>query len=231
MGRLNRGRTGKREQSRKQYSRREDTINQRLLVMIACEGERTERLYFDELFRNLKSKHTISKLSCVIAPHNHTNPSGVLDDLLGHVTPDGKNHEDYEEKWIVIDRDEERTNGGGHTKQDFMNAIERARKYDVGIAWSNPSFEIWYLLHYEYRNSGIDRDEVTVRLSEHLERPYRKNDTALYSELEGKRDTAIRHANRLLKDIENMGISPADANPGTKVVVLVEKLLEYGRED
>ena len=89
----------KRNKSQTHNSRREDVKNQRLLVMISCEGKKSERFYFEEFFKQLKTAHVISKISCVIAPHDHTNPSGVLDDLLNFTTPTGATYEDYEHKW------------------------------------------------------------------------------------------------------------------------------------
>lgn len=220
-----------RKKSQAHYSRREDIKSQRLLVMISCEGEKTERFYFEEFFKQLKIAHVISKISCVIAPHDHTNPSGVLDDLLNFTTPTGATYEDYEQKWIVIDRDKERTGGGGHTLEDFNSAIERARDKDVGVAWSNPSFEIWYLLHFQFRDTGIHRDEVITRLNECFGNKYRKNDRTLFASLEPKMDSAIRNAKHLLKTPKNVKLSPADTNPGTAVVELVEMLLQLDQRE
>lgn len=193
--------------------------------MIACEGEKTETIYFNNLFDELKSSNIISKRSCVFAPHRHTNPLGVLQDLID-CNYNGNTYQDFDYKWIVIDRDEERTNGGGHTKQDFSSAIERARELNISVAWSNPSFEIWYLLHYQYRDTGIHRDEVIKRLGACLNRKYEKNDGGIFVELVDKRFTAVRNAKRLYREkVEEMGLTPADANPCTTVYKLIEELL------
>jgi len=217
-----------RKKLRSHKSRKENIKNQRQLIMLACEGEKTERFYFEAFFDRLKRSHTISKLSCVIAPHKHTNPTGVLNDLLQCVTNTGYTYKDYEERWIVIDRDKERAGGGGHTLDDYMKAITRAKDIGVDVAWSNPSFELWYLLHFEYRNTGIDRDELIARLSKCLGKKYQKNDTNLFAELEPKVNNAIRNANRLL---ENAVESDAPKmNPATNVVKLVEKLFSFEQE-
>jgi hypothetical protein len=65
-----------------QLKRSENRYKQRLLVLLACEGKNTERLYFEAFFAILKARSTISPASCVFAPHQHTNPTGVLEDLL-----------------------------------------------------------------------------------------------------------------------------------------------------
>jgi hypothetical protein len=128
----------------------------------------------------------------------------------------------------VIDRDKERAGGGGPTLDDYMKAITRAKDIGVDVAWSNPSFELWYLLHFEYRNTGIDRYELIARLSKCLGNKYQKNDTNLFAELESKVNNAIRNANRLL---ENAVESDAPKmNPATNVVKLVEKLFSFEQE-
>jgi hypothetical protein len=107
-----------------------------------------------------------------------------------------------------------------------MDAITRARDIGVDVAWSNPSFEIWYLLHFQFRNTGIHRDDVVEKLGECLQRAYVKSDKSLFSSLFPKLNDAIRNANRLLRRAEEEKL-PAQVNPATTVVVLVEKLRQY----
>ncbi len=76
----------KRPESRQKYiKRQENTRNQLKLVIIACEGTKTEPAYFQKLFDQLKQKHRLSRESCVIALHRHTDPPGVLQDLLNRL--------------------------------------------------------------------------------------------------------------------------------------------------
>jgi hypothetical protein len=145
--------------------RKESIRDQRLFIIIACEGEKTEFLYFRAFFSALQKDEKISSASCVITPHNHTDPYGVLKDLIDYKdTSTGKTYKDFDHRWIVIDRDAERTNGGGHTLENFNNALSRAKanKPEIKVAYSNPSFELWILLHYEYRVTSVDRDNVIV---------------------------------------------------------------------
>jgi hypothetical protein len=214
--------------SRKYFKRTENQLNQQLLVILACEGEKTERYYFESFFEILKKSRTLSKLSCVFAPHQHTNPTGVLDDLMRFQDTSGRTYKDYEHRWIVIDRDEERCGGGGHTPQDFNNAISKAKKNrpEVKVAWSNPSFEIWYLLHFHYHNTAIERDAVNIKLSTALSVSYEKNDRAMFSRFNKKMvSDAVRNARRLHDEAKNAGTSPEATNPGTTVYELVELLM------
>lgn len=208
--------------------RSENRYQPRLLVLLACEGKNTERLYFDAFFDILKERKTISSASCVFAPHQHTNPTGVLNDLLNFKDSVGRTSNDYEHRWIVIDRDEERHGGGGHTLEDFNAAIERAAKCrrPVKVAWSNPSFELWYLLHFHFHNTAIDRDQVLDRLEKAMARVYDKSGNDMYSFLAGRTAEAVRNARRLIEQaVEVNGkLIPARANPATTVYELVELL-------
>lgn len=158
----------------------------------------------------------------MIAKHGHTNPIGVLEDLFAYA-----GYQDYDHQWIVIDRDEERTCGGGHTLADFNKAIADAKKHNVKVAWSNPCFEIWFLLHFNFQNTQMDRGQVYKKLSRIMEREYgdsyRKNCDKMYELLKCKYVNAHRNVKNLYVKFHK-GQRPADSNPGTTVYQLVELL-------
>jgi hypothetical protein len=193
-----------------------NTIDERKSIIIACEDSVSAPLYFNAIFDDLKKNHAIAAASLIIATHKHTDPCGVLKDLLAY--PD---YENFSYKWIVIDRDEERTNSGGHTLANFKMAMITAKTQKVDVAYSNPCFEIWYLLHSEYRNTAIDRDELIKKLEDSI--AYSKN---VLPDLKDLQDTAIKNANNLLQLwIDTQGINtPETNNPSTTVHKLVEVL-------
>ncbi|WP_027390582.1 RloB family protein, partial [Chrysiogenes arsenatis] len=164
----NREKHSSRNTPAKYTKRRENKLEQRHLVILACEDKKSARLYFERYFEILRNARRLSGLSCVVANHQHTDPTGVLQDLLAYEGVYGNTYKDYEHRWIVIDRDEERCGGGGHTRQNFDQALEKASKNrpEIKVAWSNPCFEIWYLLHFHYHNTAIDRDQVIVKLAQ-----------------------------------------------------------------
>ncbi len=172
----------------------------------------------------MKNDKILSPNSCVIAPHRHTNPTGVLEDLLGYNAGFGVSYESFEHKWIVIDRDPERVNGGGHTPEDFQSAILQAQAKGIRVAWSNPCFELWILLHFQFRDTSIDRDDFSAILTRLQGEQYEKNDPFLYSKLKNLRGVAIRNS-KLLWD-RKKSIRPLDCNPCTKVFELFDSLLE-----
>ncbi|NOQ63419.1 MAG: phosphoribosylamine--glycine ligase [Methyloprofundus sp.] len=192
-------------------ARAENTRDERETFILACEGTKTEPLYFETIFLDLKRNHKIAASSLVIAKHRHTNPSGVLQDLLDH-----PNYQDFNHRWIVIDRDEGRTNGGGHNLNDFNCAINRANSKNIEVAYSNPCFEIWYLLHTEFRNTAINRDELIAK----LERDYGYHKNQLFQH--GSERDAIHNAKQLLNTYDV--VDPANNNPSTTVHQLIAVL-------
>ncbi len=208
--------------------RRESHLNKRLLVILACEGRKTEKLYFEAWFAALKNYIALSSASCVVAAHQHTNPTGVLEDLLRFKDYAGRTYKDYEHRWIIFDRDEERHSGGGHTLEDFNKAIAKARKNrpEIKVGWSNPCFELWYLLHFHFHNTAIDRDQVILKLKQAMKEAYDKSRTDMFSLLESHLPKAFKNARQLIEEARTASgkLIPANANPATNVYELVELL-------
>ncbi|MEY4505098.1 MAG: hypothetical protein RL154_1395, partial [Pseudomonadota bacterium] len=95
-------------------------------IIIACEDESSAPTYLRMFVKDLIDNKQITQDSFVIVKHGHTNPIGVLKDLLSY-KKDDKKYSDFEHKWIVIDRDRQRANGGGHNSNDFNSALSSAQ--------------------------------------------------------------------------------------------------------
>jgi len=196
-------------------------------VIIACEGTVTEKQYFQSIFDDLVENNNIAKTSLVIAKHSHTDPKGVLADLEKALEKDSE----FEHKWIVVDRDEVKPNGGGHDVENFNGAISSAEAKGIDVAYSNPSFEIWYLLHFEYRNTALSRDEVIIELKKYVD--YEKNSKTIYIELLDLQKNAIDNAKKLeaMHTSHGRKLDPAIDNPSTTVYKLVETLNGLGEKE
>ena len=123
----------------------------------------------------------------------------------------------YDETWVVFDRD-------SFDAAQFDNAIHSAEAAGMNVAWSNEAFELWYILHFESRQTGMRRSEYKKCLSQHLETPYKKNDPEMYGKLQnrGNEQQAIARAKKLQEEHSDM--PHHSANPCTCVNKLVEKL-------
>lgn len=194
--------------------RAEKQVNVRPLLLMACEGVQTEPNYLNAYLHELKVKHVISARSYFIVPHKHTDPCGVLKDLLNY-QDGGLKASDFERKWIFIDRDEIRTNEqSGHTKENFNQALENAERKKVKVAWSNPCFEIWFLLHFVCCCTPVDRADLPAKIESYTGKEYQKNSKEMFLVLREKIVDAIANARRLEENCTN---PPCDANPMTTV--------------
>ena len=106
-------------------------------LIIVCEGTKTEPNYFDpyrELLRN------IANIKIEIRGTGHNTLS------LVELAIKTKKETNCDSLWCVFDKDSFGSN--------FDNAISKAKKHNLEVAHSNESFEIWYILHFNYHHSG-----------------------------------------------------------------------------
>lgn len=208
-----------------ELKRLEGTRTKRKRFLIVCEGEKTEPNYFNALKNNL--------------------PKGVLDVCEFRIEGTGHNTESLVEKaiqlkdkwekesqrpvdklWVVFDKD-------SFTPESFNAAIERSiNMEDVGCAWSNEAFELWYLLHFNYYDAAISR----TRYQEMIEQSFKNKGLENYKYTKNSEDMfrllnefasmsdAVRNAKRL---VEGFGARRdyANHNPCTMVYLLIEELM------
>lgn len=189
-------------------------------ILIVCEGEKTEPNYF-------KTFKTISNGSFVYDIESKgfgLNTVGVVNKAI---ELRDKAQTPYDAVWAVFDRD-------SFPPNDFDNAIAIAQAENIGVAWSNEAFELWYLLHFQYRNTAMSRDEYKKAISDavNAKRPpkgrdyvYQKNDKQNYNIMitYGSQEDAIRNAEALCKQFTDKAYH--SHNPCTMVYKLVLQLL------
>jgi RloB-like protein len=172
--------------------------------LILCEGEKTEPNYF-------KSFHVVS--AKVYIKGFGGNPSRLIEE-----TKKLNNEDDYDQVWCVFDRDD-------WTKEDFNNAIINAEKEGFKVAYSNEAFELWYVLHFEFLNTGIPRKDYIQKLDKLLGHKYQKNSKAIYDEIQNLQATAIKNAENLLNQYQPK--NSGNDNPSTTVHLLVKELNRF----
>ena len=123
----------------------------------------------------------------------------------------------YDQVWVVFDRD-------SFTPQHFNAACLIADQNGIHKAYSNEAFELWYVLHFFYLDTGITRDDYCQRLSQPdcLGYKYEKKSQIIYDELLPRQSIAIRNAKRLLSQYNPK--NPGTDKPSTTVHLLVEQL-------
>lgn len=133
----------------------------------------------------------------------------------------------YGSVWCVFDKD-------SFSNEQFNTAIMQCEDNGMKAAWSNESIELWFLLHFDYLDAGIDRKEYVAKLNHYFKKlsindgKYEKNLDAIYRILVkyGNLPQAIRNAEKLEKVYKDTD-TPSERKPSTKVYVLVEELFEY----
>lgn len=201
------------KQLREKRSYRIKQVRKRFLIV--CEGEKTEPNYFKS-FESILPKGIIS-LDIVGEGDNTLNIVNKTIELRDRESRTGVG---YDECWAVFDKD-------SFPNDRFNNAIFLASANNIGCAYSNEAFELWYLLHFEYYQNGMSREVYSNLLSAHLGVRYMKNDEKVFGLLNelGNVELAIERAELLIKQAQ--GTSPALANPTTQVHLLVKKLRAF----
>lgn len=135
----------------------------------------------------------------------------------------------YGHTWVIFDKDE-------FTDEQFNNAIRQAIANDIKVGWSNESVELWFLLHFEFMNTAINRHQYIEKLNEHFKRlginkgKYKKNMDNIFEILmdKGSISNAIYWSKKLVENYKCENVSPESRmNPCTVIYELVEELLEY----
>lgn len=184
------------------YGRQINRFAIRQKILIVCEGEKTEPLYFRKF---------------PIAPNSIIDVHGVGANTISlvKIAIERNKSNKYNQVWCVFDRD-------SFPAQNFNAAIHLARENGIKIAYSNEAFELWYVLHFCYLNTGITRQDYITRLEKFLGHEYKKNSENIYSEVLGLQKKAIQNASKLLEEYDPL--SPEQSNPSTTVHLLVEQL-------
>ena len=200
------------KQFRQSKQRRQ--INQRVLIL--CEGEQTEPIYFNALKADKSNLNNSSALRIVVHDSKKNTAKELVAEALELKMEAEKEKNAYDAIWVVVDRD-------GYTKHP--ESFNRAEKTKIKIAFSSPSFEFWFLLHFLYSTAPLENANATIKkLKEHLTE-YEKN-INVYQKLKNNQTKAVEYSNKIKEHHANSSNNPVwKLNPYTNVGDLVEFLL------
>ena len=198
--------------SHNRYQRRHNVREPKRKFVIATEGEKTEKIYFDVWKQKVEKTLVIKILE---AKDGDSSPEKVLkrleNFLKGKSEYDSKNGDEF---WIVIDHD--------LRKEDFLSEIyDECRKKQFNLALSNPCFELWLNFHQENPKSPKTCADCLKEVKKLLKGKYDKNDYDAAKLIENV-SYAIQESRRLHEDKSES----FPTNTGTHVYLLVEKLLD-----
>lgn len=226
--------------------------------IIFCEDEIAEAQYFKYFETSLIKVNTVegqkSKFSHVVKAICHCLDKEILirgDDGF-YQLKDNNIH-----LWCVFDRDvEDDPKIKQRSDIEFDEAIETGTKRGFNVAWSNDSFELWILLHFEEVNptngDNKNRDTYYNKLTDIFKKLPNKNEdlnkalkhasfhykkdlkhknnflTIVRPEIVEKTQIALSRAERLESFYKKPNISNHDKSPCTMIHYLVKELLQYG---
>jgi hypothetical protein len=209
--------------ARIEKKRKEKTREVRVYFLIVCEGEKTEPNYFKSFKTNVKSfVYTIDAFG---------EASNTKDLVNRTIKYRDKSSQKYDSVWVVFDKD-------SFSPNNFNGAIQLAENNNIKVGWSNEAFELWYLLHFQYRNTYMSREDYKKAIEKEVNdkigdqsknkkaKPfvYQKNSAEMYAILEkyGNQKQAITYAKKLVLNhsCNNFAIH----NPCTRIHLLVQEL-------
>jgi hypothetical protein len=191
----------------------------KVYFLIVCEGEKTEPNYFKSFPKQI-DKYVIE----IKTDGGRINTIAVVDKAI---ELRNSSIQKFDRVWAVFDKD-------SFSDSNFNTAILKAKKNGINCAWSNEAFELWYLLHFCDRNTGIARSEYKEQLEKFINKKdqrwrHKKNATDMYEVLQryGDRQKAIKRAEALSCLYQDEKF--AKHNPRTEVYKLVRQLT--GKDD
>ncbi len=188
-------------------------------ILIVCEGEKTEPLYFTDLVQDKK----LNSANVEIDGSCGSSPKSVFERALALWENENRKGDPFDKVFCVIDRD---------NHDSYEETVARiARQEPEGTffsATSVPCFEYWLLLHFEYTTkpysatqSSTSAEEVIKDLRRYMP-DYNKGDTQIYTNLRAQLDFAKANAERSLEQ----AASAHTDNPTTNVFNLIDVLLQ-----
>lgn len=192
----------KRKQKKRGLVKRE----RRRILLLGLEGKnKTEKLYFSE-FNHLQKKFVIR-----FASGNKTDPLQLVQNLEKDIHKQDLNLKDWDMAFAVFDVD----NDIGK-QRSIEEAKQIAGKKGIKLIPSNPCFEVWFLLHFEYSTAYCSNLDALQKLCKYVEN-YDKS-CSCFNQIHPYLNTAIHNSKKLRKyHSESMNTSIFKQNPMTDV--------------
>lgn len=182
-------------------------------MVVVTEGTSTEPIYLSLFCRIHGSEKSVLHPIPLGQDPRRVVERAVLEREMSRRDPDAE----FDSFWAMFDRDE-------HAR--FQEAVQLARTQKIHIAISNPSFELWAVLHYEFQDGPTTREECRRKLRTwfpSFEHGKRFTDEAA---IEYQHNEAVNRARTLLA--RRLEERTPFGNPSTTVHELTE-FLRVGR--
>ncbi len=198
------------------------------LVLIVCEGSKTEPNYFKQLIQDER----LSSANIVVTGDCGSDPVSVVKcciDLYKERKKERNPATLYDRVYCVIDRD---THNNFNQAIGLINDFNKSENKQILFSIKSfSSFEFWYLLHLKNSRSAFHKtgsksasemcqDALNVEWKMKFGISYSKVSTKIYYDLLPFYSQAVRNAKHGLEDAQRTG----EYNPSTEVFYLTEYL-------
>jgi hypothetical protein len=199
------------------FRRRGPTQKPRKTFLIVTEGKKTEPSYFDALKRRL----LLSNVEVRVHHPEATDPKSLTDEAIRLDKQRRREAKQdhgvaYDEVWVVYDLEKP------HDERRRLHRGQQSRQnaHGISVAVSDPSFEFWLLLHFEFTTRPFsDCQAVIRRLKKHL--PEYEKTWMVSADLLERTTEAIKYAGKCRQHHQACNGS---GNPSTDVDLLVQNL-------
>jgi hypothetical protein len=202
--------TNPRRERKRRAGRRSPSRKSQPVILVVCEGEKTEPRYLLGFLENCKNPRVAIEIA-----RQHGVPKtlvGIAKERKKRAADDAERGRDdnlaYDSVWCVFDVDE-------HPHID--DARQMARDNDIELAISNPCFELWLLLHFRDSPGMRHRHKLAELLAKHV--PGYDKDIDYHNYSAGY-PQAVTRAKRLAVAAASAG--ELGRNPSTDVYKLTE---------
>lgn len=192
-------------------------------TLIVSEGIKTEPLYLEGFVRKINAQYKgLAKDNHIIIWGTGRNTKGLLK-LVDKKVENGEwSH--FEKIWLVYDKDDFPFDIFDNTQF----SAEGRKDSNIRVAWSNESFELWLLLHFQEYVSDNGRQQYIEKLNTFFHYSKAREDLFDVIMEKGSLKDAKRRAKKLYNGFLKKGEkSPSKMVPATKVYELVEELESY----
>nr|NLI48809.1 RloB domain-containing protein [Propionibacterium sp.] len=192
----------------------------RARVLVLCGGEETESIYFEYVKEQLSG----SGISVKIATLGQS-PSQVLteavrlrDQEARQARSRGDETNTFDAVWIVIDVDE--------FAMQISGVLSEAMRKSIGVAISNPCFELWLSLHVGGCDNHVTTKQAQLRAARDSLVGGKRNKVPTIQRLRNRFTQAEARAKKMRENHVELGRRPPEDNPSTCVDLLVRSLIE-----
>jgi hypothetical protein len=205
-----------------QYDRRAASRPIANKILIVCEGQKTEPQYFKGI-RNHKRLRTLQVT--IVDAAGRTNPMGIINRAIAErqIIKADNGWEADDAVWAVFDGDEHRL----QDPQNWQAAIAKAQSQKINLAITNPSFEFWYLIHFQDAFAPMSAKEALRQLQRAGNLPnYTKAQTLFPDPLLTRTSDAIQRAAKIAQQIDRDNLDHYSNPCCSRLPELVQRLLD-----